>query len=98
MAKRTKTDKSRLADLSQLTEEAQDITGRGKSKSFTLADAEQPAKEQEPGLTKKNRAKFTTMLRPDLREKLQNVADNHAISIADVLETIVEEYFEITGK
>lgn len=44
---------------------------------------------------KRNRAKFTTMLRPDLRERLQNVADRHAISIADVLESIIEEYFEI---
>ncbi len=98
MAKRTKTDKSRLADLSKLTEEARDITGQATSKRFSIEDTKPPEEEPEPGLTKKNRAKFTTMLRPDLRERLQNVADRHAISIADVLESIIEDYFDLTGK
>jgi len=96
---RPKTDKSRLADLGDLTKQAAEITGKSEPKkpSFTLADAK-PPKEREPGLTAKGRAKFTTMLRRDLREKLQAIADNNAISVADVLETVIEEYFDLGGK
>lgn len=95
---RPKADKSRLADLGDLNKAAAEITGKGEEKkpSFTLADAK-PPKERAPGLTAKGRAKFTTMLRRDLREQLQNIADNNAISIADVLETVIEEYFAISG-
>lgn len=63
-------------------------------KSFTLEDTT-PAPTPEPGLTKKGRVKFTTMLKPELRDKLQNIADNNALSVADVLETIIEEYFNL---
>ena len=54
---------------------------------FSVEDTKEP----EPGLTKRDRAKLTTMIMPDLRERLQNVADRHAISTADVLEIIVED-------
>jgi len=97
MAKRPKTDKSRLADLSDLDKQAAEITGQeAKKKSFSIDDTK-PPKERPPGLTAKGRAKFTTMLRGDLRDKLQAVADNHAISIADVLEKVIEEYFDLGG-
>lgn len=46
-------------------------------------------------LTSKGRARLTTMLRPDLRDKLALIADSKGISLADVLETIICEYFEI---
>jgi len=92
MAKRQKSDISRLGDLSDLTGKAEDITGKETSKSFSINDTKD-SPDRSPGLTAKNRAKFTTMLRPDLRAKLQNVADNHAMSIADVLEIVIEEYF-----
>lgn len=92
--RKPKTDISRFSDLSDLDQSAAEITGKEKSKSFNLDDTKEP--EPTPlHLTKKRRAKFTTMLKPELRDKLQNVADNNAISIADVIETIVEEYFGI---
>lgn len=94
MAKRVKANKSEFSN-EEITKAAQEITGRAPSKSFSIADAKQPAKEREPGLTAKGRVKFTTMLKPELREHLQNIADNKAISVADVLETIIEEYLGI---
>lgn len=86
-------DKSRLSDLEDLEKTVAEITGQS-GKSFSLADTK-PTKERKPGLTAKDRAKFTTMLKPDLRSMLQAVADNRAISIADVLETILIEYFDL---
>jgi hypothetical protein len=35
------------------------------------------------------------MLHPDLKTKLGNVAKNNQMSIADVLEIIVKEYFDL---
>jgi hypothetical protein len=60
-------------------------------RSFTLDDAKRK-KERAPGLTARGRARLTTMLRPDLREKLEAIASNRGISIADVIEVIIEEY------
>lgn len=80
-------------DLSAINfnETVSEATGKPAGKSFTIEDTKQPA-EREPGLTIRGRVKFTTMLKPELREKLQAIADNRAISIADVLETMIEEY------
>jgi hypothetical protein len=61
------------------------------NKTFTLQDAEN-AQERKPGLTNKGRAKFTTMLKPELRQKLQSIATNRQISVADVIETMITEY------
>jgi hypothetical protein len=63
-------------------------------KSFTLNDATEPPKP-EPGRTAKGRVKFTTMLKPELRNHLEAIAQNRQISVADVLETIVTEYLEL---
>ena len=93
MAKRQKADKSRFSDLSNLDQEASKATGKGKSKSFTVEDTKPPKNKPKSGLTAKNRAKFTTMLRPDLKAKLDHVAKRNALSIADVLEVVIEEYF-----
>lgn len=37
------------------------------------------------------RVKFTTMLRPDLKEYLEIIARGNGLSIADVLEFLIEE-------
>ena len=77
-----------------------DVTGQPVSaptnKSFSKADTE-PVKQtrRKAGVTAKGRAKFTTMLRTDLREKLDNLAQRNKISIADALEQIITEYLEI---
>jgi hypothetical protein len=68
---------------------------RAKGKTFTLEQATAPPPERTPGLTAKGRVKFTTMLRPDLRAKLETLAASNHISAADVLETIIQEYFDI---
>lgn len=46
----------------------------------------------------KGRAPFTTMIRPELRDTLDAVAYNNRETVADVLETIVCEYFDIKMK
>lgn len=66
-------------------------------KSITADDLRPPA-ERAPGLTNKGRVKFTTMLRPDLRLQLETIAQNRAISVADVLEIIVTEYLDALQK
>ena len=95
MAKRQKADKSRFEDLTKLEEEISQATGQGKSKTFSVEDTKPPRHKPKPGLTQKNRAKFTTMLRPDLKQKLDHVGKRNGMSIADVLEIVIEEYFEL---
>ena len=90
---RSRIDKDRLADINDLDKSIEEITGQ-KGKSFSLADTK-PPKERTPGLTAKGRVKLTTMIKPSLRDMIQAVADNNAISLADVLETILLEYFDI---
>jgi predicted amidohydrolase YtcJ len=74
----------------------QAVTGQDSKKTFSIDDA-RPVKQsrQAQGITAKGRAKFTTMLRTDLREKLDNLARRNNISIADALELIVTEYLGI---
>ena len=94
MAKRQKTDKSRLLnDLENITEKTAAATGADKGKTFSSDDIKPPSKKQDPDKTIKGRKKFTTMLHPDLRDKLSNVARNNQMSIADALEIIIKEYF-----
>jgi len=90
---RPKLDTSRLADLENLEKSLGEVTGQ-KGKSFSLADTT-PPKERTPGLTAKGRVKLTTMIKPELRDMIQAIADNNAISLADVLETILFEYFDM---
>ena len=65
--------------------------------AITADDLRTPA-ERTPGLTNKGRVKFTTMLKPDLRQQLETIAQNRATSVADVLEIIVTEYLDALRK
>ncbi len=95
MSKRKpKIDKSRFSDLSDLDQSAAEITGKSKSKTFSLADTREP-EQSDPSLNRKGRTKFTTTIKPELRDLLQKAADNNAINISDVLEIIIKEYFEL---
>ncbi len=79
-------------DTAQRTVQATVATKTGKT--FTIQDTTNPP-QREPGLTGKGRAKFTTMLKPELRTRLEAIAQNRQISVADVLETIITEYLEL---
>lgn len=69
-------------------------TGNARKKTFTAADRRKPAtSKRQPGVTAKGRAKFTTMLKRELRTDLERIAQNRGISIADVLEQILVDYF-----
>ena len=89
---RPKLDTTRLADIENIEKSVGEVTGQKTGKTFSLADAE-PPKKREPGLTSKGRAKVTTMIKPELRAMLQAVADNNSMSLADVLEIVLVEYF-----
>lgn len=91
---RPKLDTSRLADIENLDQSVGEVTGQKTGKTFSLADTT-PPKERTPGLTAKGRVKLTTMIKPELRDMIQAIADNNAISLADVLETILLEYFDM---
>lgn len=62
------------------------------TKRFTLADAKE--KEQEP-VNEKGRARFNTTIKPELRDLLQRIAKNNALTVSDVLEEILIDYFGI---
>jgi|GEM_PF-4167807 DNA topoisomerase VI subunit B len=64
-------------------------------KSFKLSETLSKIDKQDY-LTKDGRKKFTSMLKPCIRERLANIAHNNNKSIADVLETIVQEYLGIS--
>jgi hypothetical protein len=69
-------------------------TGTPRKKTFTAADRREPGKsKRQPGTTAKGRVKFTTMLKKDLRIEMERIAQNRQISIADVLEQILVDYF-----
>lgn len=96
MAKRLKIDKTDLIlDVKSINKKVADVTGVDSGKTFSIDDLKQKDIERDPRITSEGRKKFTTMLHPDLRGKLNNVAKNNQMSIADVLEIIVKEYFGI---
>jgi len=64
-------------------------------KTFSLEDTTTPPPDRTPGLTAKGRVKFTTMIKPELRQRLETLAAKNHISTADVLETIIMEYFNL---
>lgn len=74
--------------IEQIAPPAKQSTGK---KAITAEDLRAPA-DRAPGLTNKGRARFTTMLRPDLRAQLETIAANRACSLADVIETILVDY------
>lgn len=78
----------------QVTQTAVAPTTR--KKTFTLQDATAPP-PRDPGLTVKGRAKFTTMLKPELRQALEHIAHNKQMSVADVLELMIVEYLDLPG-
>jgi len=87
--------KSLRTEAEDLNKKAAEITGQPQSKftfsqKDTVPNKAQQKVEQED---RSKRIKFTTMLKPELREVLQNVANNHNLSLADVLELIIQDYF-----
>lgn len=60
-------------------------------KKYSLADTREPEPENE----ERKRKPFTMMLRPDLRILLNNVAQNNNVSLSQVIEDVLKEYFEI---
>lgn len=61
---------------------------------FSLTDAK--AIKEEQNLTHKGRKKFTTMIRPELKELLLRISKNKGITIPDVVEGVLLDYFNIT--
>lgn len=61
---------------------------------FSLTDAK--AIKEETQLTNKGRKKFTTMIRPELKEMLLRIAKNKGLTIPDVVEGVLLDYFNIT--
>lgn len=72
------------------TDQAED-----KEQSFSAADATRKSTPRQAGVTAQGRVKFTTMIKPELKEFLGRIAKNNGLSIADVLETVVYEYFDL---
>ncbi len=62
------------------------------AKRFTLADAQE--QEKEP-VNEKGRARFNTTIKPELRDMLQRIAKNNGLTVSDVLEEILIDYFGI---
>lgn len=61
---------------------------------FSLTDAKAIKEEQQ--LTNKGRKKFTTMIRPELKELLLRIAKNKGLTIPDVVEGVLLDYFGIS--
>jgi hypothetical protein len=79
------------ANVKAITPQA--TTGSGKT--FSLEETTTPPPDRTPGLTAKGRVKFTTMIKPELRQRLETLAAKNHISTADVLETVILEYFNL---
>jgi|GEM_PF-3172589 seryl-tRNA synthetase len=60
-------------------------------KKYTLEDAKPPEKK----VLEKKRRPTTLMMRPDIRVLLDNIAQNNNVSLSQVLEDILKEYFDI---
>jgi hypothetical protein len=74
---------------------APEATSQAGKKTFKRIDPKN-VKKPEDGRTIKGRVKFTTMLHPGLRAQLTAVAMTQQVSVADVLDTIIREYFDLT--
>jgi hypothetical protein len=61
---------------------------------FSITDAKAIQEEQQ--LTNKGRKKFTTMIRPELKELLLRIAKNKGLTIPDVVEGVLLDYFNIS--
>lgn len=59
------------------------------SKRFTLADA----KEKDETVNEKGRVRFNTTIKPELRDMLQRIAKNNGMTVSDVMEEIMVDYF-----
>lgn len=59
---------------------------------FTLADAKE---QEEEAVNEKGRARFNTTIKPELRDLLQRIAKNNSLTVSDVLEEILIDYFGI---
>ena len=70
-------------------------TSQAGKKTFARIDPKS-VKKPDDGRTIKGRVKFTTMLHPGLRAQLNAVALSQQVSVADVLDTIIREYFDLT--
>lgn len=68
-----------------------DVTGQPIKKPFSAADLKATRKPRSPQ-TAEGRVKFTTMLRPDLRDQLDTLAAARGITIAAALEIILEDF------
>lgn len=62
------------------------------SQRFTLADA----KKTDESVNEKGRVRFNTTIRPELRDMLHRIAKNNGMTISDVMEEILVDYFGIT--
>ncbi len=60
-------------------------------KSISIEDLNN-RKKRTPGLTRKGRVKYTTMIKPELRRLLDDLAESKEMTAADVLEIIITEY------
>ena len=70
-------------------------TAHARTNTFARIDPKS-VKKPDDGRTIKGRVKFTTMLHPGLRAQLNAVALSQQVSVADVLDTIIREYFDLT--
>lgn len=61
-------------------------------RTFAAADLEARKYKPRSPETAQGRVKLTTMMHPELREKLDTIAKARGLTIADVLEIIVTEY------
>jgi len=68
------------------------------SHRYSIEDTKNFTSKYKPGMTRKGRVKFTTMLKPEYKKLLQVISVNKGLSVADVLEGIVEDYFNIETK
>ena len=82
--------KSKPAPKAQKTKAPAKTKAKSNKQRFTLADAADTAKEE---INEKGRARFNTTIRPELRELLQKIAKNNKMTVSDVLEEVLIDYF-----
>lgn len=63
-----------------------------KTRRFTLADAKE---QEQESVNEKGRARFNTTIQPELRDLLQRIAKNNGLTVSDVLEEVLKDYFGI---
>ena len=66
---------------------------RKSTKKYSALDAKKEPEQQSVYITKNNRVRYTTVINKTIKDNLSRIAKNKGVSVADIIEDCILEYF-----